>query len=137
MASEYTLQLKAVLDTSDVQNKLNQLRNQQKQALGGQNQNGGMISPNLGGLNGVLNRLNTTLTQLNRAISQLTGGQNIRQTNGRGFNGPMMFNSSKPVSPVGVASELYSTLVRTAQQFVTSELAHYRAGLKAGAYTPA
>ena len=64
MASEYTLQLKAMLDTSDVQQKLNQLK-QQQGASGG---NGGLGN---GGIQQALQRLNTTLTNLQRSIDKL------------------------------------------------------------------
>lgn len=78
MASEYSLNLKAVLDTSDVQQKLNQLK--QQQASSGSN--GGLGN---GGIQQVLQRLNTTLTNLQRSIDKLAGQQG-KQGNSPGAN---------------------------------------------------
>lgn len=70
MASSHVLKLKAVLDSSDVQNKLNQLRQTQNKTLG---QNGTVSTPALGNLPSLLSQLNTTLRQLNQNIQKLIG----------------------------------------------------------------
>lgn len=70
MASSHVLKLKAVLDSSDVQNKLNQLRQTQNKTLG---QNGTVRTPALGNLPSLLSQLNTTLRQLNQNIQKLIG----------------------------------------------------------------
>ena len=69
MAS-HTLKLKAVLDSSDVQNKLNQLRQTQNKTLG---QNGTPNVPALGNLPSILSQLNSTLRQLNQNIQKMIG----------------------------------------------------------------
>ena len=76
--STHTLRLKATLDTTDVKQKLDQLRQAQKQALaGGQasNATGGMSGGNLPMLTSTLQRLNTTMMQMQQAISRLAIGQ--------------------------------------------------------------
>lgn len=72
MAQEHTLKLKAVLDTSDVQAKLNRLNSQQSQAQAQQ------AGPSKGapggiaqGINNVLLRLNNSITQLNNSIVRM------------------------------------------------------------------
>ena len=70
MAQEHTLKLKAVLDTSDVQAKLNRLNSQQSQAQkAGPSQGapGGIAQ----GINNVLLRLNNSITQLNQSIVRM------------------------------------------------------------------
>lgn len=62
MATDYTLSLKAVLDTTEVQDKLNQLKEQQ-QSQGGV----GSSIPQ------ALQRLNTSITSLQRSIDKLSG----------------------------------------------------------------
>lgn len=62
MATDYTLSLKAVLDTTEVQDKLNQLKEQQ-QSQGGV----GSSIPQ------ALQRLNSSITNLQRSIDKLTG----------------------------------------------------------------
>lgn len=82
--STHTLRLKATLDTTDVKQKLDQLRQAQKQALaGGQasNATGGMSGGNLPMLTSTLQRLNATMMQMQQAISRLAIGQS------RGNNG--------------------------------------------------
>ena len=82
--STHTLRLKATLDTTDVKQKLDQLRQAQKQALaGGQasNATGGMSGGNLPMLTSTLQRLNTTMMQMQQAISRLAIGQS-RVSNG-------------------------------------------------------
>lgn len=62
MATDYTLSLKAVLDTTEVQDKLNQLKEQQ-QSQGGV----GSSIPQ------ALQRLNSSITSLQRSIDKLSG----------------------------------------------------------------
>lgn len=75
--STHTLRLKATLDTTDVKQKLDQLRQAQKQALaGGQASNamaggGGGVSGNLPMLTSTLQRLTTTMMQMQQAIARL------------------------------------------------------------------
>ena len=73
--STHTLRLKATLDTTDVKQKLDQLRQAQKQALaGGQasNATGGMSGGNLPMLTSTLQRLNATMMQIQQAIARLS-----------------------------------------------------------------
>lgn len=80
MAQEHTLKLKAILDTSDVQAKLNRLNSQQsqtQQAGPSQGAPGGIAQ----GINNVLLRLNNSITQLNQSIVRLTNAnaRNVQQ----------------------------------------------------------
>lgn len=79
MAQEHQLKLKAVLDTSDVQNKLNQLNRQQggssSPASSPTGQSGlGNVAQNI---NNVLMRLNNSITQLNQSIVRLTNATRV------------------------------------------------------------
>lgn len=67
MASEYQLNLKAVLDSTQVQQELNKLRQSTSQALGGENARSNAQAPsgNLTNLGSTLNNLNQTLNRLN------------------------------------------------------------------------
>lgn len=76
MASQYSLNLKAVLDTTQVKQELQKLRTLQQQALGNNQQRGTtQNTQNLGNLNG----LNSTLSKLNASIAQLNA--NIQKLN--------------------------------------------------------
>ena len=74
--STHTLRLKATLDTTDVKQKLDQLRQAQKQALAGGQQNamagGGGVSGNMPFLTSTLQRLNSTMMQMQQAIARLS-----------------------------------------------------------------
>ena len=98
MATDYTLQLKATLDASDVQDKLNQLKEQQQSTGGVGN-----------GIPQALQRLNATLTNLQRSIDRLsTGlGKDIRSTGSGGRTGmPIAAGAARQtsVSPKAPAS---------------------------------
>ena len=78
MASQYSLSLKAILDTTQVKQELQKLRQMQNQILG--NNKGNSVnsstsnSKNLGninGLNSTLSRLTNSINQLNTAINKL------------------------------------------------------------------
>lgn len=73
MASEYQLNLKAVLDSSQVQQELNKLRQSTSQALGGENPRSNAPAPsgNLTNLGSTLNNLNQTLNRLNQTLGRL------------------------------------------------------------------
>lgn len=76
MASQYNLQLKAILDTTQVKQELQKLRTLQQQVLGNNNQNrdnkgGSNNLGNLNSLNSTLGRLTSAITQLNTNISKL------------------------------------------------------------------
>lgn len=75
MASEHTLQLKAVLDTSDVKKKLDELKKQTASA--GKGGDGSSVGTNTN-LTSVLRNINTTLQNLQRSIDKLYGyGQSV------------------------------------------------------------
>lgn len=76
--SEYTLRLKAILDTSDVQNKLSQLRLQQQSS----NSTGGGFG---GQLQQALLKLNTTLVDLQHSIDDLSERGRAYGTGGGGM----------------------------------------------------
>ena len=75
MASEYQLNIKAVLDSTQVQQELNKLRQSTSQALGGENARSNAQAPsgNLTSLGSTLNNLNQTLNRLNQTLGQLRG----------------------------------------------------------------
>ena len=80
--STHILKLKATLDTSEVNSKLEQLRQVQQQALGNNQKSGNApqgVGGNLTQLTSTLNRLNTTMMQMQRTLSQLTIGNKIHQ----------------------------------------------------------
>lgn len=81
MASEYTLQLKATLDTAEVQQKLQQLRNQQNRQLSQENASKDVLG-NLGNLNQfktTISKLETALYSLQKSIEKLVN-RNVAQT---------------------------------------------------------
>lgn len=78
MASQYSLNLKCVLDTTQVKQELQKLRQMQNQILG--NNRGNSVSGstsnssnlgNINGLNSTLSRLTNSINQLNNAITKL------------------------------------------------------------------
>ena len=78
MASQYSLNLKAVLDTTQVKQELQKLRQMQNQILGnnrGNSVSGGTSNSNnlgnINGLNSTLSRLTNSINQLNNAITKL------------------------------------------------------------------
>lgn len=77
----HILKLKATLDTSDVQKKLNQLRNTQQNALKGSDK-AGQNNINLGGLTSTLTRLNQTMMSMQRTLQQFItrSGNNVNYT---------------------------------------------------------
>jgi hypothetical protein len=76
MASQYSLNLKAILDTTQVKQELQRLRQMQNQILGNNNR-GNAVSGgnnnlgNLNSLNSTLGRLTNSINQLNNAINKL------------------------------------------------------------------
>lgn len=80
MASTYSINLQAKLDTTSVQQELKKLRSAQQdvQAVGVSAQNGGM--GNINGLDSTLTKLNTTMLNLQKAIERLSG--RVSQNNG-------------------------------------------------------
>lgn len=89
MASQYSLNLKAVLDTTQVKQELQKLRQMQNQILGnnrGNSVSGGTSNSNnlgnINGLNSTLSRLTNSINQLNNAITKLnTFNQKTIQSN--------------------------------------------------------
>lgn len=78
MASQYSLSLKAILDTTQVKQELQKLRQMQNQILGnnrGNSVNGSSSNSNnlgnINGLNSTLSRLTNSINQLNNAINKL------------------------------------------------------------------
>lgn len=103
MAGEtHILNLKAVLDTTQVKQQLDQLRQQQQQTLGGGagavNANGRGIS-NVNGLTSTLNRLNITLQQLQRSLAQ---GFNIMRSQLTAGNVSRAGAGAAAMAPLGI-----------------------------------
>lgn len=113
--SEYELRLKAVLDTADVQQKLQQLRGGQG-AQGGnggaQAGSGGASFSNLGGLSQTMAKLNQGMAALRQSIDRLSG---------RVFSGPQpsrpiggglaYFQQARPPTPRGMEEALGQQLI--------------------------
>lgn len=130
MAGEtHILNLKAVLDTTQVKQQLDQLRQQQQQTLGGGagavNANGRGIS-NVNGLTSTLNRLNVTLQQLQRSLAQ---GFNIMRSQMTAGN---VSRAGSPMAPIGLnnGSNTANLLSRQIGQtlvgkFITENKAHF------------
>lgn len=108
MASQYSLNLKAVLDTTQVKQELQKLRQMQNQILGnnrGNSVSGSTSNPNnlgnINGLNSTLSRLTNSINQLNTAITKLnTFNQKtpvLKQTNSTNFVPP---NYQHPISTI-------------------------------------
>lgn len=130
MADEtHILNLKAVLDTTQVRQQLDQLRQQQQQTLGGGagavNANGRGIT-NVNGLTSTLNRLNVTLQQLQRSLVQ---GFNIMRSQITAGN---VSRSSSPMAPIGLNNgpNVNNLLARQIGQkiigqYITENKAHF------------
>lgn len=83
MAEQHTLTIKAELDTSGIQGKLDQLNQQKQNAAGGR---GGVGTA----LTSQLTRLDRTLANLTKAVNQLAAGQ-------KSANGAVAASSARPV----------------------------------------
>lgn len=70
MATEYSLKLKAALDTSEVQQELNKLRTQTQAPMSRNGQSAGNLQ-NVNSLGAQLSRTNVLLAQLNATLSKL------------------------------------------------------------------
>lgn len=68
MAEQHTLTIKAELDTSGIQGKLDQLNQQKQSATGGRGNVGTALASQL-------TRLDRTLANLTKAVNQLAAGQ--------------------------------------------------------------
>lgn len=114
MASQYSLNLKAVLDTTQVKQELQKLRQMQNQIFGNNRGNsvsgGNSNSSNLGNING----LNSTLSKLTNSINQLNVAINKLNTfNQKNFplskqNGPINLSAPKfeyPISTIKTKGE--------------------------------
>lgn len=83
MAEQHTLTIKAELDTSGIQGKLDQLNQQKQNAAGGR---GGVGTA----LTSQLTKLDRTLANLTKAVNQLAAGQKQAQ-------GGVAASSARPV----------------------------------------
>ena len=86
MAEQHTLTIKAELDTSGIQGKLDQL-NQQKQRAPGASSNNGVALANQ------LTKLDRTLANLTRAVNQLAAGQKATSSLGTSAKSPVIVNA--------------------------------------------
>lgn len=102
MASEYQLNIKAVLDSTQVQQELNKLRQSTSHALGGENARSNAQAPsgNLTNLGSTLNNLNQTLNRLNQTLSQLRPNLTTQRQDGR----YLPTNSSTNTPPIALPS---------------------------------
>ena len=81
--TEHLLKIKATLDTSEVEQKLNKLRSQQTQG------SNGTAAPLGGNLNGVLSRLNTSINKLQHSIDGLSKTVNTSAKGGGNYFMPL------------------------------------------------
>ena len=86
MAEQHTLTIKAELDTSSIQGKLDQL-NQQKQRAPGASSNTGVALTNQ------LTKLDRTLANLTKAVNQLAAGQKATSSLGTAAKSPVIVNA--------------------------------------------
>ena len=103
MASEYQLNLKAVLDSTQVQQELNKLRQSTSQALGGENARSNAQAPsgNLTSLGSTLNNLNQTLNRLNQILNRLNQS-NVQSR----ANAPYVYSNTSQTGMPSVAVPL-------------------------------
>ena len=111
MAEQHTLTIKAELDTSGIQGKLDQL-NQQKQRAPGASSNTGVALTNQ------LTKLDRTLANLTRAVNQLAAGQKAASSLGTSAKSPVIVNAGGGPGPMIVprisGRTITSTLMRDA-----------------------
>ena len=111
MAEQHTLTIKAELDTSGIQGKLDQL-NQQKQKAPGASGNNGVALANQ------LTRLDRTLANLTKAVNQLAAGQKAVSGVGTSAKSPVIVNAGGGPGPMIVprisGRTITSTLMRDA-----------------------
>lgn len=111
MAEQHTLTIKAELDTSGIQGKLDQL-NQQKQKAPGASGNNGVALANQ------LTRLDRTLANLTKAVNQLAAGQKAVSSLGTSSKSPVIVNAGSGPGPMIVprisGRTITSTLMRDA-----------------------
>lgn len=93
MAEQHTLTIKAELDTSGIQGKLDQL-NQQKQRAPGASGNNGVA------LSNQLTKLDRTLANLTRAVNQLAAGQKNTGSLGTAARNPVVVNAGRGLGPM-------------------------------------
>lgn len=100
MASQYNLELKATLDTAQVQQELQRLRSAQAASGSGENRGGGAAGAggNFQRLDASLARLNQSIANLQRSIDQMNRfNQRSAQAAGRGA--PVARGPSAPIIP--------------------------------------
>lgn len=111
MAEQHTLTIKAELDTSGIQGKLDQL-NQQKQRAPGASSNNGVALANQ------LTKLDRTLANLTKAVNQLAAGQKATSSLGTSAKSTVVVNSGGGPGPMIVprisGRTITSTLMRDA-----------------------
>ena len=69
--ADHTLRLKALLDTSEIKNELQSLRQTQNSALGNQGVGSSGVSANFNNLNSTLAKLNTSISDLQKTIERI------------------------------------------------------------------
>lgn len=111
MAEQHTLTIKAELDTSGIQGKLDQL-NQQKQRAPGASSNNGVALTNQ------LTKLDRTLANLTRAVNQLAAGQKAASSLGASAKSTVVVNAGHGLGPMLIPQlkgrTITSTLMRDA-----------------------
>lgn len=106
MAETHTLTIKAELDTSGIQGKLDQL-NQQKQRAPGASSNNGVALANQ------LTKLDRTLANLTRAVNQLAAGQKATSGLGTSTKSPVIVNAGHGLGPMLIPQLKGSTVTTT------------------------
>lgn len=101
MATEHTLKLKAVLDSQQVQQELQKLRETQNAALGGGGASGAGApgaASNLTNLNTTISKLNATIAQLQKAITGIAKGVKAPATAVQAALGPSKSQFIPPIA---------------------------------------
>lgn len=95
MAETHTLTIKAELDTSGIQGKLDQLNQQKQRAPGTANSSAALTSQ--------LTKLDRTLANLTRAVNQLAAGQKTASGLGTAAKSTVVVNAGGGKGPLGPA----------------------------------
>lgn len=111
MASEYTLRLKAALDTSEVQQELSKLRSTSAGGPAGRGGASAAATSNLGSLGTTLTKINTTLAQLNQTLSRMAMQQKTMPVQTTAVRQPVVaspalaMNKMQPIMPFALARQ--------------------------------
>lgn len=95
--AEHSLRLKATLDTQEVQQELQKLRDMQNKAVGGAGNTGTAANPQLNNLTSTLGKLNASIAALQKSIASFAAGMKLK---------PVSLDPSKSqyIPPISIAA---------------------------------